>query len=130
MYRAITRNIEITAKPQFLEDQSQPESSRFVWAYTITIANNGDEPVQLLTRHWVITDANGSRQEVKGPGVIGEQPRISPNGSYTYSSGCPLQTPSGVIVGSYCIVSDAGEHFEAEIPAFSLDSRFDRHSVN
>jgi len=92
MYRATTRNIEITANPTFLEDQSRPENGRFVWAYTITIFNNGAEPVQLLTRHWVITDGNGARQEVKGPGVIGEQPRISPNDSYTYSSGCPLAT--------------------------------------
>ncbi len=130
MYRSVTRNIEITAKPQFLEDQSRPENGRFVWAYTITIANLGEEPVQLLTRHWVITDGNGARQEVRGPGVIGEQPRISPNDSYTYSSGCPLATPSGVMVGSYGMVNDGGEHFDVDIPAFSLDSRFDRHSLN
>ena len=130
MYRAITRNIEITAKPLFLENQSEPDASKFVWAYTITIANNGSEPIRLLSRHWIITDANGTTQEVKGPGVVGEQPRLGPSDSYTYSSGCPLTTPSGVMVGSYDMVTDAGEHFDVAIPAFSLDSRFDRHSVN
>jgi len=130
MYRAITRNIEITAKPLFLENQSEPEVGRYVWAYSITIANHGSEPVRLLSRHWIITDGNGTRQEVKGPGVVGEQPRLGPSDSYTYSSGCPLPTPSGMMVGSYDMVTDAGEHFMVAIPAFSLDSRFDRHSVN
>ena len=130
MYRAITRNIEITAKPHFLEGQSEPDARKFVWAYTITIANLGDEPVRLLSRHWIITDGNGARQEVKGAGVVGEQPRLGPKDSYTYSSGCPLTTPSGVMAGSYDMVTDTGEHFDAAIPAFSLDCRFDHHSVN
>ena len=130
MYSATTRNIEITAKPHFLEDQSQPTENRFVWAYTITIANNGPHTVRLLTRHWVITDGNGSRQEVKGSGVVGEQPLLHPQDSYTYSSGCPLTTPSGMMQGSYNMVTTEGEHFDVAIPAFSLDSRFDRHAVN
>ena len=130
MYRATTRNIEITAKPLFLENQSEPEAGKFVWAYTITIANHGSEPIRLLSRHWIITDANGIRQEVRGPGVVGEQPRLGPRDSYTYSSGCPLSTPSGMMVGSYDMVTDAGEHILVAVPAFSLDSRFDRHSVN
>lgn len=130
MYSATTRNIEITAKPVFLEGQSQPDENRFIWAYTITIANNGTETVRLLSRHWMITDANGTTQEVKGPGVVGEQPQLGPRDSYTYSSGCPLSTPSGLMQGSYNMVTTAGEHFDVAIPAFSLDSRFDRHSVN
>ncbi|MDE2383126.1 MAG: Co2+/Mg2+ efflux protein ApaG [Alphaproteobacteria bacterium] len=130
MYRSITRNIEVTAKPQFLEGQSQPEDGKFVWAYTITIANHGAETVQLLTRHWVITDALGHRQEVRGPGVVGEQPVLKPSDSFTYSSGCPLPTPSGLMVGTYGMKTMAGEVFDVAIPAFSLDSQFDRHSVN
>ncbi len=130
MYRAVTRNIEITAKPHFLEGQSKPDEGQYVWAYTITIANNGREPVQLLTRHWIITDALGKQQEVKGPGVVGEQPLLHPQDSFTYSSGCPLTTPSGLMTGTYGMITHAGEHFEAVIPAFSLDSRFDSHSVN
>ena len=130
MYRAITRNIEVTAKPHFLENQSEPEVGKFVWAYTITIANHGTETVKLLTRHWIITDGNGQKQEVQGPGVVGEQPVLAAGDSYQYSSGCPLATPSGVMLGSYGMVTDRGEHFDATIPAFSLDSQFDRHSVN
>ena len=130
MYSAITRNIEIIVKPHFLEAQSQPEESRFVWAYTITIANHGAEAIKLLSRHWIITDGNGKTQEVKGAGVVGEQPRLGPHDSFTYSSGCPLTTPSGMMVGSYEMITDAGEHIAVAIPAFSLDSRFDQHSVN
>ena len=130
MYRAITRNIEITAKPQFLENHSEPQAGKFVWAYTITIANRGLETVRLLTRHWSITDSNGQKTEVNGPGILGETPVLRPNDSYQYSSGCPLPTASGMMVGSYGMVTDRGEHFDAAIPAFSLDSHFDKHSVN
>ena len=130
MYSAISRNIEVIAKPQFLEGQSIPAEEKFVWAYTITIANHGHETVKLLTRHWIITDASGHRQDVRGPGVIGEQPVLKPNDSFTYSSGCPLPTPSGLMVGSYGMMTEKGEHFEIAIPAFSLDSPFDIHSVN
>ena len=130
MYSSTTRNIVITAQPHFLEGQSLPHENKFVWAYTITIANQGSEPVKLLTRHWIITDAFGHRQEVQGPGVVGEQPRLGPSDSFSYSSGCPLPTPSGLMVGTYGMVTDAGEHFDVAIPAFSLDSHFDKHSVN
>ena len=130
MYRTITRNIEITANPKFLEGQSEPDQGKFVWAYTITIANHGSETVRLLSRHWVITDGNGSRQDVRGPGVVGEQPVLKPSDSFTYSSGCPLTTPSGLMMGTFGMVNDAGENFDVAIPAFSLDCRFDRHSVN
>ena len=130
MYSSTTRNIVITAQPHFLEGQSLPHENKFVWAYTITIANQGTEPVKLLTRHWIITDAFGHRQEVQGPGVVGEQPRLGPSDSFSYSSGCPLPTPSGLMVGTYGMVTDAGEHFDVAIPAFSLDSHFDKHSIN
>ena len=130
MYSSTTRNIVITAQPHFLEGQSLPHANKFVWAYTITIANQGTEPVKLLTRHWIITDALGHRQEIQGPGVVGEQPRLGPSDSFSYSSGCPLATPSGLMVGTYGMVTDAGEHFEVAIPAFSLDSHFDKHSIN
>ncbi len=130
MYRAITRNIEITVQPQFLEHQSDPAQSKFVWSYTITVANRGTEIVQLLTRHWIITDGNGMSQDVRGPGVVGETPTLKPSDSFQYSSGCPLPTPSGMMVGTYGMVTSTGEHFSVEIPAFSLDSRHDRHSVN
>ena len=130
MYISTTRNIVITAQPHFLEGQSLPHENKFVWAYTITIANQGTEPVKLLTRHWIITDAFGHRQEVQGPGVVGEQPRLGPSDSFSYSSGCPLPTPSGLMVGTYGMVTDSGEHFDVAIPAFSLDSHFDKHSVN
>ena len=130
MYRAITRNIEITVRPQFLENQSLPEQHKFVWAYTITVANLGSEIVQLLTRHWVITDANGISQDVRGPGVVGETPTLKPSDSFQYSSGCPLSTPSGMMSGSYGMVTSTGQHFDVEIPAFSLDSHHDKHSVN
>jgi len=130
MYRAITRNIEITVQPHFLENQSQPEQNKFVWAYTITVANHGTEIVQLLTRHWIITDANGLSQDVRGAGVVGETPTLKPRDSFQYSSGCPLSTPSGMMSGSYGMVTSTGEFFDVEIPAFSLDSRHDKHSVN
>ncbi len=130
MYSAISRQIEVTAQPQFLEGQSMPAEDKFVWSYTITIANKGFETVKLLTRHWIITDATGHRQDVRGPGVIGEQPVLRPNDSFTYSSGCPLPTPSGLMVGTYGMMTEKGEHFDIAIPAFSLDSPFDKHSVN
>ena len=130
MYRAITRNIEITVQPQFLESQSAPMQDKYVWAYTITVINRSSETVQLLTRHWVITDAHGHKQEVQGAGVVGEQPKLRPDDSFQYSSGCPLTTPSGMMVGSYGMVTDKGEKFDVQIPAFSLDCHHDKHSVN
>ena len=130
MYQATTRNIRVTVKPHFLESQSLPEQQKYVWAYTITVENQSEETVKLLTRHWIITDGLGRKQEVKGDGVVGEQPTLNPGDSFEYSSGCPLSTPSGLMEGSYCMINHRTEMFEIAVPVFSLDSPYDRHSVN
>jgi ApaG protein len=130
MYERITRNIRVTVRPQFLESQSQPDNGKYVWAYTVSLANLGSETVTLLTRHWIITDARGHKHEVRGDGVVGETPTLRPGESFQYTSGCPLGTPSGVMAGSYGMTTKHAEMFEVEIPAFSLDSPYDKHSVN
>lgn len=122
MYRAVTRDIEVTVEPFYLPEQSDPEDSRYVWGYRIVIANWSDTPVRLMHRYWHITDQNGQVDEVTGPGVIGEQPRLAPGDTYEYSSGCPLDTPSGMMFGRYRMETDEGEAFDVAIPAFSLDS--------
>ncbi len=122
MYRATTRQIQITVTPKFLTRESAPEKNHFVWAYSIDIENRGAETVQLLSRYWRITNAMGLIQEVEGPGVVGEQPVLPPGGSFSYTSGVPLTTPSGFMDGHYVMVTGEGERFEAEVPAFSLDS--------
>jgi ApaG protein len=121
MYSKTTQGIRVTVEPAFMEDRSDPAERRFFWAYTIEIANSGPSPVQILARHWIITDQNGRREEVRGIGVVGEQPIIEPGASFKYTSGCPLQTPSGVMVGAYQAVSGNGDVFSVAIPAFSLD---------
>jgi ApaG protein len=130
MYRAVTRNIEVVVTPRFVADRSSPENNYFFWAYTISITNNGVETVQLKTRHWRITDANGRRQDVRGAGVVGEEPVLKTGESFEYTSGVPLQTPSGFMVGSYGMVSAAGEHFDIDVPAFSLDSVETKRTLN
>ncbi|HKS87467.1 MAG TPA: Co2+/Mg2+ efflux protein ApaG [Pseudolabrys sp.] len=130
MYRAVTRKIEVTVTPRFVSERSSPNDGYFFWAYTINITNLGMETVQLKTRHWRITDAQGRLQEVKGPGVVGEEPILKPNESFEYTSGVPLPTPSGFMTGSYGMVSQAGEHFDIEIPAFSLDSSYGGRTIN
>ena len=130
MYRAVTRSIEVQVTPRFLAERSSPENGYYFWAYTIDIANLGNETVQLKTRHWRITDALGRLQEVKGPGVVGEEPLLKPGESFEYTSGVPLPTPSGFMAGSYGMVTAAGEHFDIEIPAFSLDSSFSERTIN
>jgi len=122
MYRATTRDIRITVTPQYLADRSSAADGRFFWAYTIEIVNLGKITVQLRSRHWKITDALGKLQEVKGPGVVGEQPVLKPGERFEYTSGVPLTTPTGTMVGTYQMVSESGEKFDVEIPAFSLDS--------
>ncbi len=121
MYQAVTRGFRVTVKPQYLPEQSSPDEDRYVWAYTIEIANLGGETAQLLSRYWRITDAEGQVQEVRGPGVVGEQPRLEPGEAFTYTSGVPLSTPSGIMVGCYQMRSEAGELFTIDVPAFSLD---------
>lgn len=130
MYRAVTRNIQVTVTPRFLPDRSSPDNGYFFWAYTIEIANVGAETVQLRTRHWRITDSSGRLQEVKGAGVVGEEPFIKSGESFEYTSGVPLPTPSGFMTGSYGMVTEAGEGFDVEIPAFSLDSTHAERTIN
>ena len=124
MYKTETRSIAVVVEPTYLDDQSSPEDDYFVWAYTIQIENHGAEVVQLKTRYWKITDAHGRVQEVRGSGVVGEQPVLKPGECFEYTSGTPLSTPSGIMVGSYQMVTDNGELFNVEVPAFSLDSPF------
>ncbi|MFO1122047.1 MAG: Co2+/Mg2+ efflux protein ApaG [Hyphomicrobiales bacterium] len=130
MYERITRGIKVIVRPQYLEGQSKPEEDHFVWAYTITVENHGRETVTLKTRYWKITDATGKVQEVRGAGVVGETPTLKPGDTFTYTSGCPLKTPSGFMVGAYQMQAAGGEMFNVEIPAFSLDSPHDRHAIN
>ena len=121
MYRATTRDIEVVVEPFYLEEQSDPDDDRYVWGYRIVISNNSDLTVRLVNRYWNITDQNGVVDEVTGAGVVGEQPRLEPGDTYEYSSGCPLDTPSGLMFGHYQMETDEGEPFNVEIPAFSLD---------
>ena len=130
MYRAVTRKIEVTVTPRFLSERSSPGTGYYFWAYTINIANLGEETVQLKTRHWRITDAFGRLQEVRGPGVVGEEPVLKGGESFEYTSGVPLPTPSGFMVGSYGMVTSAGEQFDIEIPAFSLDLSDAERTIN
>ena len=122
MYRANTHDIEVTAEPFYLEDRSDPEDSHYIWAYRITIANKSDQAVTLVARHWQITDARGKVEVVDGEGVVGEQPELEPGDSFQYTSGCPLTTPSGFMVGSYDMRGEDGAVFSVDIPAFSLDA--------
>jgi len=130
MQQAVTRNIAVSVETRFLENESDPAENYFVWAYRITIENKGDETVQLLTRHWQITDAMGRLHEVRGEGVIGEQPVLVPGAAYTYSSGTPLGTPSGFMCGSYGMQTQDGARFDIEVPAFSLDSPHEHGNIN
>lgn len=130
MYKATTRQIQVTVEPFFLEEKSSPEDQRYVWAYHVQIENQGPEAVTLKSRYWRITDSMGQVQEVRGEGVVGEQPVIHPGEAYEYTSGAPLSTPSGIMSGSYQMTTPDGVYFEVEIPAFSLDSPHDRRSLH
>lgn len=124
MYTAETDNIRVTVEPSFLEDQSSPTEGHYVWAYHIQIENLGNRTVQLRNRYWRITDAAGLVHEVRGPGVVGDEPVLGPGESYEYTSGAPLKTPSGIMVGSYEMEAESGERFDVAVPAFSLDSPY------
>jgi len=130
MYCEETNSIKISVDPIYMEDQSEPENFHFVWAYHVCIENKGANTVQLLTRHWHITDSNGRVHEVRGEGVVGEQPVLGPGESFEYTSGTPLGTPSGFMVGSYQMIDNAGMSFDVSVPAFSLDSPHDFNLVN
>jgi ApaG protein len=122
MYTAVTRGIRVTVMPRFVEEESSPDEGRFFFAYRVEITNMTTEQVQLRSRYWRIVDGKGQLQEVRGTGVVGEQPLLEPGETYQYTSGCPLTTPDGTMQGSYTMVTQTGEAFQAEIPGFSLDS--------
>ncbi|MDP1964038.1 MAG: Co2+/Mg2+ efflux protein ApaG [Reyranella sp.] len=130
MYTATTRAICVTVRPQYLPDQSDPAKSQYVWAYQVRIENKGDFTVQLRSRHWKITDGLGRLQEVKGPGVVGKTPMLRPGDVFEYTSGTPLSTPSGIMGGTYQMVSESGENFDIEIPVFSLDTPIAKRNLN
>lgn len=119
-YEAVTRGVRVRVEPAYLPDQSDPAAGQYAWSYNVEITNLGAETVQLLSRHWIITDAANRTEEVVGPGVVGEQPVLAPGAAFTYTSACPLKTPSGAMHGTYRLETESGELFDAEIPMFSL----------
>lgn len=121
---ALTRGVRVSVRARYSEPHSNPGASQWFFLYTIEIANEGDQQVQLLSRHWYITDGTGKVEEVQGPGVVGEQPVLAPGESFTYTSGCPLRTATGSMHGSYQMVTAGGERFDAEIAAFTLSEPY------
>ena len=130
MYEATTKTIKVTVEPAYVSEHSSPTDGYYFWSYTVEIVNLGSEPVHLRTRYWRITDANGEQEELRGQGVVGEEPLIEPGASYTYTSGAPLTTASGFMTGTYGMETPTGEIFEVDIPAFSLDSPFEPQTLN
>jgi len=130
MYEKTTAGLRVRVRPEYLEDHSDPAEGRYFWAYHIEIENEGDTAVQLLSRYWRITAGFGRAEEVRGPGVVGKQPVLKPGEKFGYSSGAPLPTASGFMIGRYLMVREDGERFEIDIPAFSLDSPWSAHSVH
>ncbi|RZJ79314.1 MAG: Co2+/Mg2+ efflux protein ApaG [Brevundimonas sp.] len=129
-YEARTHDVVVRVRPSYLAGQSDPEGGRWVWAYHVEIENHGGSTLQLLARRWSIVDGLGRTEEVRGPGVVGEQPVIGPGQRFAYASGCPLGTPSGSMSGGYYMADETGETFEVEIPAFSLDVPDPRRRLN
>ncbi len=119
---ALTRGVRVQVQPQFDPARSEPTAGQWFFLYTVTIENLGEETIQLLTRHWIITDGNGHVEEVRGPGVVGEQPVLAPGETFQYTSGCPLSTEVGKMEGSYQMITDSGEAFDATIAPFTLAS--------
>ena len=130
MYSTTTSDVTVSVETTYLDHESHPEDNVYVWAYKVRIENNRPDTVQLRSRHWKITDAYGRTQEGKGPGVVGEQPVLKPGTSFEYTSGTPLATPSGIMVGSYSMEDAGGQTFDVAIPAFSLDAPGGRNQVN
>lgn len=124
MSQAITRGVCVTVRPEFLAESSDPKGGLWMFAYHVQIENGGSEPVQLVARHWVITDATGRVENVRGTGVVGQQPVLAPGQVYDYSSGCPLPTSMGTMHGTYHMVTQRGEHFDATIAPFTLAEPF------
>jgi ApaG protein len=130
MYEQETSGVVVRVEPEFVAEQSVPHEGRYVWAYTIQIENRTAAPVQLISRYWRITDENGHTQEVRGSGVVGEQPVIGPGESFAYTSSCPLAAPSGVMMGAYSMKSAEGDSFDIVVPTFSLDSPYNARRLN
>jgi ApaG protein len=124
---AVTNNVRVEVESRYAPELSQPFQSRWVFHYTVRITNEGDETVQLLSRHWVITDAAGHTREVKGPGVVGEQPVLAPGEAFQYSSQSDLKTSTGVMRGTYQMVTEEGDHFDVEIAPFALHEPYTVH---
>jgi ApaG protein len=124
---AVTRGVRVQVKAQYSAEHSQPQRGQWFFFYTVLISNEGAETVQLLSRHWIITDGNGHVEEVRGPGVVGKQPRLTPGQSFQYTSGCPLTTPFGTMHGTYQMVTENGESFDAQIAPFTLSEPITIH---
>ena len=124
---AVTNNVRVEVESQYAPERSQPLQNEWFFHYTVRITNEGDETIQLLSRHWVITDAGGETQDVRGPGVVGEQPVLAPGESFQYRSGCPLKTSTGVMRGTYQMVTEEGDHFDVEIAPFALHEPYTVH---
>ena len=124
---AVTRSIRVHVQSEYAPERSRPPENEWFFLYTVTIANEGSEPVQLLARHWIITDGTGHIEEVRGPGVVGKQPTLQPGESFEYTSGCPLSTPFGVMEGSYQMVAPNGEQFDVKIAPFTLSEPYTVH---
>ena len=129
-YETVTRGIRVRVLPQYVTEESDPDENRYFWAYTIDIENESNETVQLRSRVWKITDETGKMEEVRGPGVVGQTPVLRPGEQFRYTSGCPLPTPSGIMVGSFQMTTEDGEMFDVAVPAFSLDSPEHRRVFN
>jgi ApaG protein len=124
---AVTRGVRVFVQSEYAPDRSRPAQSEWFFLYTVRISNEGAEPVQLVTRHWVITDGTGRVEEVRGPGVVGKQPTLKPGESFEYTSGCPLPTSFGVMEGTYQMVSESGDLFDAKIAPFTLSEPYTVH---
>ena len=130
MYTATTNGIRVSVVSAYDEERSDPSEHRYFWTYTVEVANVGSRTARLTHRHWAITDAHGRREDVRGAGVVGEQPTLKPGQSFKYTSGCPLKTPSGIMAGSYLMVDEDGSAFDVTVPTFSLDSPVSKRVVN
>jgi ApaG protein len=124
---AVTRGVRVHVESEYAPERSQPAQQQWFFLYTITITNEGSDTVQLLTRHWIITDGTGKVEEIRGPGVVGKQPTLAPGESFTYTSGCPLETPFGVMQGTYQMATSGGDHFDARIAPFTLSEPYTVH---
>lgn len=122
--KAVTRGVRVEVESTYVAERSRPDDGEWFFAYTVRVTNDAERTVQLVSRHWIITDANGREQEVRGPGVVGEQPVLQPGESFEYTSGCPLTTPVGVMRGSYQMVQPGGAGFDAEIAPFTLSQPY------